>query len=126
MFSRAWMAAAVAASFAGLASGASAHHSRAMFDLAHPRTITGTVRQFQFTNPHCYVQIVVSDAGGTEEEWSVEMGAPTHLVGRGWGPRTFRPGDRVTLVISPLRNGSHGGELVSATTADGKPLGKGA
>lgn len=125
MFRKAMPWAAAALLFP-LAAPLAAHHSQAMFDLRQPRTITGTVRQFQFTNPHCYVQVVVRGPSGEDEEWSVEMGAPSHLLGRGWGRQTFKPGDRVTIVLSPLRDGSRGGELVSATTADGKPLGKGA
>jgi hypothetical protein len=103
---------------------AQAHHSRAMFDLRQPRTLTGTVREFQWTNPHCYIQLTVRDAAGRDEEWSVEMGSPIHLQGRGWGKRTLRPGDRVTVTVSPLRNGRNGGEFVTATTADGRPLGR--
>lgn len=103
---------------------AQAHHSRSMFDLQNPVQVTGTVREFQWTNPHCYIQLLVRNAAGRDEEWSIEMGAPMHLFGRGWTPRTLKPGDRVTVRLAPLRNGRNGGELLTVTTADGKPLGR--
>jgi len=111
-----------AAALAILASGAEAHHSAAMFDPARTVTLTGTVREFQFTNPHAYIQLVVRDESGQQVEWSIEMGAPTHLRGRGWKKTTLKAGDRVTVTIAPLRNGRNGGELRSVTTPDGKPL----
>ena len=101
---------------------AQAHHSRAMFDLQRPVELTGTVREFQFTNPHCYIQLLVTNSRGAQEEWSVEMGAPSHLRGAGWKKTTLRSGDRIKVTIAPLRNGSRGGELVSATTVDGGSL----
>ena len=104
------------------APGAQAHHSGAMFDYESPKELSGTVRAFQFTNPHCYIQLTVRNGNGQEEEWSVEMGAPTHLRGRGWKRTTLKPGDRIRVVISPLRNGGRGGELRTLTTPDGKPL----
>jgi len=105
-----------------LGTAAQAHHSRAMFDLQRPVELTGTVREFQFTNPHCYIQLVVRNDRGIEEEWSVEMGAPSHLRGAGWKKSTLKAGDRIRVTIAPLRNGRRGGELVRATTADGRSL----
>jgi hypothetical protein len=103
---------------------AAAHHSSAMFDQQKKVELTGTVREFQWTNPHCYIQLVVKNAQGKEEEWSLELGAPMYLYGRGWRPSTLKPGDRLVVTLSPLRNGSRGGLLVDAKTMDGKPLGK--
>jgi hypothetical protein len=103
---------------------AAAHHSSAMFDQQKKVQLTGTVREFQWTNPHCYIQLVVKNALGKEEEWSLELGAPMYLYGRGWRPSTLKAGDRLVVTLSPLRNGSRGGLLVDAKTMDGKPLGK--
>jgi hypothetical protein len=103
---------------------AAAHHSSAMFDQQKKVELTGTVREFQWTNPHCYIQLVVKNAQGKEEEWSLELGAPMYLYGRGWRPSTLKAGDRLVVTLSPLRNGSRGGLLVDAKTMDGKPLGK--
>ena len=103
---------------------AQAHHSAAMFDSEHTRSFTGTVREFQWTNPHSYIQLIVKNDRGQEEEWSLEMGAPVYLYNQGWRRSTVKAGDRLNVTIAPLRNGSKGGLLLKAVTADGKPLGK--
>ena len=109
---------------AALAHGALAHHSPVMFDTSKPVTLTGTVREFQWTNPHSYVQLVVKNAQGQDEEWNVEMAAPTYLYNLGWRPGTLKSGDTVTLTVAPLRKGGNGGLLLKAVTADGKPIGR--
>ncbi len=98
---------------------ASAHHSPAMFDLAQQIDITGTVRQFQWANPHCYIQLV--DADGTE--WSFETGAPYNLMAQGWTRTSLRPGDEVRITYSPLRHGGNAGLVISVMTSDGNPVG---
>jgi len=101
-----------------------AHHSPAMFDFSKEVTLTGTVRLFQWTNPHSYIQLVVKADDGTEQEWSLEMGANVYLYNLGWRPSTVKVGDTVTVIAVPLRSGKQGaGLLVRATTADGKSLG---
>jgi hypothetical protein len=100
-----------------------AHHSPAMFDFSKELTLTGTVRLFQWTNPHSYIQLVVKPADGPEQEWSLEMGANAYLYNLGWRPSTVKAGDTLTVVVVPLRNGGQAGLLVRATTADGKSLG---
>ncbi|OYW45849.1 MAG: hypothetical protein B7Z08_01225 [Sphingomonadales bacterium 32-68-7] len=95
-----------------------------MFDTARTQALTGEVRQFQWNNPHCYIQLRVTDAQGQQREYSIEMGAPMHLQGRGWTPRTLKAGDQVRVTIYPLRNGDAGGELASITTLDGRQLGR--
>jgi hypothetical protein len=100
-----------------------AHHSPAMFDSSKQLTLTGTVREFQWTNPHSYIQLVVKADDGTEQEWSLEMGANVYLYNLGWRPSTVKAGDTLTATVIPLRNGNPGGLLVEARTADGKSLG---
>lgn len=100
------------------------HHTAAMFDHQRSIELTGTVREFQWTNPHCYIQLVTKTAAGEDEEWSIEMGAPMHLQGRGWTPRTLKPGDQVRVKISPLISGGRSGELRTIESLDGRPLGK--
>ncbi|HET7609640.1 MAG TPA: DUF6152 family protein, partial [Gammaproteobacteria bacterium] len=80
-----------------------AHHSPVMFDQSKPLTLTGTVRQFQWTNPHSYIQLVVKNDAGQDEEWSLEMAAPTYLYNLGWRPSTVKSGDTLTVTIAPLR-----------------------
>jgi hypothetical protein len=114
----------LSAATVAVAHTAVAHHSPVMFDTSQPVTLTGTVRQFQWTNPHSYVQLVVKDERGQEVEWNVEMAAPTYLYNLGWRPGTLKSGDAVTLTVAPLRKGGNGGLLLKATTADGKPIGR--
>ncbi len=102
---------------------AGAHHSPAMFDPSKQLTLTGTVREFQWTNPHSYIQLVVTSDDGAEQEWSLEMGANVYLYNLGWRPSTVKTGDTLTATVIALRNGEPGGLLVEARTADGKSLG---
>ena len=114
----------IALLFAALAHTAVAHHSPVMFDQSQPVTLTGTVSQFQWTNPHSYIQLVVKNAQGQDEEWNLEMAAPTYLYNLGWRPGTLKAGDILTVTIAPLRKGGTGGLLLKAATADGKPIGR--
>jgi hypothetical protein len=106
------------------ANSAAAHHSPVMFDQTQQITMTGTVREFQWTNPHSYVQLVVRNDQGADVEWNLEMAAPTYLYNLGWRPSTVKPGDALTVTIAPLRKGGNGGLLLKAATADGKPIGR--
>ncbi len=104
-------------------SWASAHHSPAMFKLQERVVLNGTVREFQWTNPHSYIQLLVKDAAGKEVEWSLEMAAPTYLANNGWRPSTLKPGQQIAVTMSPLVNGSNGGLVLEVVTADGRNLG---
>jgi hypothetical protein len=95
-----------------------------MFDQTQQITMTGTVREFQWTNPHSYVQLVVTNDEGQEVEWNLEMAAPTYLYNLGWRPSTVKPGDTLIVTIAPLRKGGSGGLLLKASTGDGKPIGR--
>ena len=114
-------AAVVALALAGGA--AQAHHSFAMFDMTKEVTVSGTVKEFQWTNPHAYIQVVAKDAQGRDVEWSMEMGAPMYLYARGWRPRSLRAGMEVKVTLNPLRNGKPGGVVRDVTTADGRTIG---
>ena len=105
----------------GTATPVMAHHSFAMFDLDKSITLIGTVREFQFTNPHCFIQLMVPQ-GDANAEWSIEMAAPAHLVRSGWTRSTVKPGEKITLIIHPMRAGGLGGSYVSGTHQDGTPL----
>ena len=114
-------AAVVALALAGGA--AQAHHSFAMFDMTKEVTVSGTVKEFQWTNPHAYIQVVAKDAQGRDVEWSMEMGAPMYLYARGWRPRSLRAGMEVKVTLNPLRSGKPGGVVRDVTDAEGKPIG---
>jgi Family of unknown function (DUF6152) len=108
---------AVAAMLA--ASSALAHHSFAMFDQSKSVTVQGTIKDFRWTNPHVFIQLLVKAADGSEVEWSIEMTSPEHLARVGWRPGTLKPGDAVTLEIHPMRDGTAGGQYVSGSGPDG-------
>jgi hypothetical protein len=93
-----------------------------MFDNKTSMTLTGTVKAFQWTNPHCWIQVLVPGAQGPTE-WSVEMGSPSQLYRGGWKQGTVKPGDTITVVVHPMRDGTKGGLFMSAVGKDGKPLG---
>ena len=105
---------------------ADAHHSFAMFDLAKDVTVEAVIKEVQFTNPHVWLQILVDDGKGGQTEWSIESGAPGMMLRNGWKPSTLKPGDKVTLTMHPLKNGSPGGSLVRVKVPDGRTLGPGA
>jgi Family of unknown function (DUF6152) len=91
-----------------------AHHSFAMFDFGKTVTITGTIKEFQWTNPHVIVW-VNADAAGSEPAavWSLEMTSPGNLTRTGWDRKSLNTGDRISVDLNPLRNGNHGGALVA-------------
>jgi hypothetical protein len=117
------VAAALAAAAAALASsGALAHHSFAMFDQAKEVTLDGTVQEFQWTNPHSWVELTVME-NGQAVNYSIEGQSPNGLARRGWTKNSLKPGDRVQIVINPLKDGSKGGSFKRATFPDGHTLG---
>ncbi len=110
------------------AASVAAHHSPAMFDRGKNITLEGTVKEFQWMSPHCWIQLLVSDGakpGAAPVEWGIEMDNPLGLSRHGWKPSSLKAGDHVTIVAHPLRDGGHGGEVVSVTRADGTLVGHG-
>lgn len=117
-FTRTLAALAVTASCAAFA-----HHSFAMFDQSKQLSLKGTVREFQWTNPHAFIQVDVPNETGGSDMWSVEMNSPNNLRRQGWKSNQLKPGDKVTVVTNPLRDGKKGGLFVSVTLPDGKQMG---
>jgi hypothetical protein len=99
------------------------HHSGAMFDSAREQKIQGTVTEFNWTNPHSSFKVEVQNADGKVDTWAIEMNSPQNLVRTGWKRTSIKPGDQVTVVVHPLRDGKPGGSYVSITLADGTKLG---
>jgi hypothetical protein len=102
-----------------------AHHSFSMFDMTKSVTLTGTVTMFEWTNPHAYIEIDVPTKAGAVQHWSIELGSPSILQQSGWKFKDLKFGDKVILVISPLKSEKPGGLLVQATLPDGRVLGNG-
>ena len=112
----------MAVGLAALAGPAFAHHSGAMFDRSKEQTIVGTVKEFNWTNPHSSFAVVVTGPDGAEVLWDVEMNGPNNLVRQGWKRTTLKPGDKVSVILNPLRDGRAGGWYVGVTLPDGKAL----
>jgi hypothetical protein len=91
-----------------------AHHSFAMFDPGRTVTITGTVEEFQWTNPHVLILVAVKDVINSQPlVWSIEATSPGNLRRQGWNKDSLKPGDRVEVIGNPLRNGNPGAGFVS-------------
>ena len=101
-----------------------AHHSFAMFDQRRIMTLEGTVTEFQWTNPHAFIEM---DAvtGGATQRWSIELNSPNNLKRQGWTRTALKRGDRVSLRMNPLRDGSHGGLFLDVRLPDGRTLDSG-
>ncbi len=99
------------------------HHSGAMFDLSKKVTVSGTIIEFHWTNPHSSFSVSVPNKDGTTSVWAVEMNSPNNLVRVGWRRTTLKPGDKVTVTVRPLRDGTPGGQYVSIVLPGGKVLG---
>jgi hypothetical protein len=110
---------------ASVAAPAVAHHSFAAFDRDRQITLTGVVREFQWTNPHAWIQVVVTDEKGRQTEWGLECGSPNMMARTGWKRTTLKPGDRVVVIGNPLKDGKPNALLVKVTLPDGRVLGPG-
>jgi hypothetical protein len=106
----------------GLVGPAAAHHSFAMFDSDKTVPLTGTVKEFQWVNPHTWLHIMAPDSTGKVVEWKIEGRSPNVLSRRGWRKDMIKPGDRVTLMIHPMKDGTAAGAITRITLANGKEL----
>jgi hypothetical protein len=105
-----------------LAMTASAHHSFSSFNMDTEQTITGIVKQVDWTNPHIWIWIDVRNQNGELETWGMEGMSPNYLARREWTRETLQLGDEITAVIRPMKDGSNGGMFLSTTLADGTRL----
>jgi len=103
---------------------AAAHHSFAMFDQKKVMTLVGTVHEFQWTNPHAFLEIDVPE-GGKVTRWSLELNSPNNLKRQGWSRSAVKMGDKVSVRMNPLRDGQHGGLFLDLKFASGKVLDSG-
>ena len=100
---------------------AAAHHSFAMFDHDKMITVSGTLTEFEWTNPHCWLHIAVADAAtGKTADWAFEMGSIGQVAAQGWKADTVKPGEKITIEAHPMKDGSHGGQYQAAKLSDGR------
>jgi hypothetical protein len=105
-----------------LVTPAAAHHSMAGFDRKNPVTLVGTVKNFNWQNPHCWIELEVPGKDGKTVTWNVEMTAPGYLARAGWKKDSVKPGEKVSIRASPMLNGEPGALFISVTREDGQTL----
>ena len=103
---------------------AASHHSFAMFDQKQVMTLEGTVLEFQWTNPHAFIELEVTSNGRTQR-WAIELNSPNNLTRQGWRRSSLKAGEKVTIRIAPLRNGHPGGLFLDLRKPDGTVLDSG-
>ena len=103
-----------------LAVPAVAHHSFAMFDQSKVLYLSGTLKEFEFVNPHAWLHIAIVNDKGDVSTWSFEGGSPSQLVRLGWSKDNFKIGDKVDVGFRPMKDGSRGGQLMSVKFANGE------
>jgi hypothetical protein len=107
---------------AGAASVAMAHHSFSAFDVTTEKVIVGSIKKFDWSNPHTWAWIDVPNEQGGVDTYGVEGMSPNYLARRGWSRTTLKPGDKLTLTIRPMKDGSKGGMWVTAKRPNGEIL----
>jgi hypothetical protein len=105
-----------------MTTSALAHHSFAIFDQTKVNYLTGTVKQYELVNPHAWVHIVVADKNGQTTTWSFEAGSVAQLTDLGWKKDSFKVGDKVEVGFRPMKDGSRGGQFMSAKLANGQKI----
>ena len=101
-----------------------AHHSSSGINMEGSVTVTGTVREFQWGNPHCWIEMEVVNADGVTEIWNIEMNPPLYLIRAGFTKSSMKPGDVVAVTARPFFDGRPGGIYVSVTLSNGETLGR--
>ena len=102
-----------------------AHHGTASFDTTKDLTLKGTVTEWIWANPHCFLKFDAMDETGTVRNWAVEVSNPTDMTKRGWARSSFKVGDMVTVNLQPVKNGAPIGRLRTVVRPDGSTLGAG-
>jgi hypothetical protein len=97
-----------------------AHHGAASFDTSVEITLKGTVTEWQWFNPHCFLKFDVKGEDGTVKNWAVEAGNPTDMTKRGWSRNSFKPGDQVTVTLQPVKTGAPVGRIRTVLLASGQ------
>jgi hypothetical protein len=108
-----------------VAAAPAAHHSYAMFDMVRQVEVKGKVKEYQWTNPHLWIEVLVPNASGGEDQYSVEGLNLRSMRSLGWTRTTLVAGDAITVAMHPFRNGDKGGSLMWVVLANGTTLGGG-
>lgn len=100
-----------------------AHHGNAAIDVEKKVALKGTVTEWMWANPHCWLKFDVKDDKGNVVHWVAETNNLADMIERGWSMRTFKPGDQVTVTVEPVKNGNPAGRIVEVVLPDGQKLG---
>ena len=119
---RMWRALAAVTALAVWSAPLSGHHGAAAYDPDHVVTVTGTVTDFQFSNPHVLVYFEAKTDRGDPDPWQGELTSPNRLGRVGWTKRTLKPGDSVTVTGMSAKNGKHSVWIQKIIGPDGQPL----
>ncbi len=101
---------------------ASAHHSQSMYDASKQTSATGIVSEWEWTNPHTWLHVMVKDENGQDRLWTFESNSTGQLMRGGWSEHAINPGEEVTVTFRPLRDGSRGGTIRAVRFPDGREL----
>ena len=102
------------------ASGLLAHHSHSMFDMTREVSVSGTVTNVSYRNPHVFLHVDARNDSGVVVSWAIEMSNISNMQSRGIYGGTFKVGDVITVKFNPLKDGKYGGNYTSVIAADGK------
>ena len=117
---------AVAAGLLVLSGPLFAHHAASTYDQEHPVTLTGTVTEFRFVNPHVLVIFEVKEEGGTVVTWAAGSAPPQRLYRAGWNTKTLKPGDQITITGAPHKEGKKEMSVIKLVGPTGQELTQGA
>jgi Family of unknown function (DUF6152) len=112
-----------AIALAALTAPALAHHSFAMFDAQETITFQGTVKEFEWRNPHAWLRVMVNDEKtGKAVLWALELSSPARLVTMGMRADSVKEGDAVSVTFHPMKDGTRGGQFIQAVLPGGKQV----
>ena len=118
-----WRVLSVSVGALVVATHVNAHHSGVAYDRDREITVRGEVKEWRWSNPHAWLQMYVADDKGEAVLWSIESTSPNILVRQGWKRTSLKPGDKVQVVLRPMRDGTPGGSMIRAILDDGTVLG---
>jgi hypothetical protein len=99
-----------------------AHHGSAGYDMDKELVMKGTVMEWLWANPHCFLKYDTTDDAGNVAHWAVEVSNPTDMAKRGWSKQSLKPGDEVTVTVRPAKNGATVGQLLKVALPNGQTL----
>lgn len=100
-----------------------AHHGNSSLDTGKKVTINGTVTQWLWANPHCWLKVDVKDDSGNVVNWVVETNNAADMMEKGWSKQSFKVGDQVTVTLEPVKNGKPAGRIIEVVLPNGQTLG---